>query len=88
MVLEKGLLDNIASLEALYAMAESLRGELEDTIERADRPATLEEQEPADRLLRQMTVLKDRAMALYGDSQAFFRKLTSETKDNQVTRLN
>ena len=86
-VLDKLLHTNAESVDALSRVAEDIRLRLRDVLPLEERTPTEREKALGDRELRQLVVLKDRALALFQESASFYRKLSAETKDNVVTRL-
>ncbi len=87
-VLVNALEGTAASVDSLSLVAHDLEIRLREVVPRKEEPPTAREKEVGDQSLRQLVILKDRAMAIYGDSEVFFKKLSTETKDNVVTRLN
>lgn len=86
-VLDKLLKTNAESVDALSKVAEDIRLRMRDLLPLEERKPTEKEKKVGDQNLRQLVVLKDRAIALYQESAVFHAKLSVETKNNVVTRL-
>ena len=78
-VLRETLDENSAAAQSLAAMGRGVVAQLALDVPMSDTvPSDVE---------RQLTVLKDRVTDLYADSVAFKKRLSQDTKQNQVTRL-
>lgn len=86
-VLRETLEENNAAAEALAAMGQAHIAQLAQDVPSSESIPTETERLRGERALRQLTVLKDRVTDLYVDSAAFKKRLSQETKQNQVTRI-
>lgn len=85
-VLENSLQKNVKSLKGLEEIAEEIYGKMSDAVALKEHPPTEAERKAGDEFLRQLNVVKDRAIALYVTSRSFTRKLLRKT-GTRITRI-
>lgn len=83
-VLTDSLSKNLKSLDGLSEIGEKLYSELGSFVPKTDTVATDLQKENGERVLREIKVIKDRAMAIYVSSKSFFKKLTRKTETTIV----
>lgn len=86
-VLRETLDENSAAAQSLAAMGQGVVAQLALDVPMSDTVPSDVERQRGEKVLRQLTVLKDRVTDLYADSVAFKKRLSQDTKQNQVTRL-